>query len=76
VRYVGEYFIDANNTSKADNYTVVDVVLSYNIDIGTASKLFLRVDNIADKVYASTVNGLGASPGAPRAVYAGAQISF
>ncbi|MDO6426704.1 TonB-dependent receptor [Thalassotalea sp. 1_MG-2023] len=76
LRYMGDYFINAANSSSADDYTVLDLLLSYNINVGESSKLFVRVDNVTDEVYASTVNGLGASPGSPRALYAGVQISF
>ncbi|WP_286272291.1 TonB-dependent receptor [Thalassotalea hakodatensis] len=76
LRYMGEYFINTENSSSADDYTVLDLLLTYNLNVGESSKVFVRVDNVTDEVYASTVNGLGASPGAPRALYAGVQLSF
>ncbi|RHW74631.1 TonB-dependent receptor [Colwellia sp. RSH04] len=76
LRYMGEYFINAENSSSADDYTVLDFLLTYNLIVGESSKVFVRVDNVTDEVYASTVNGLGASPGSPRALYAGIQLSF
>ncbi len=76
LRYMGKYFINAANSDEADSYTVLDLLITYHIDDAQESKVFVRVDNVSNQVYASTVNGLGASPGSPRAVYTGVQLSF
>ena len=76
VRYVGEYYIDAGNTSKADSYSILNLQAAYELDTQIPARVFVRLDNATDKAYAATVNSLGASPGAPRAVYAGIQFGF
>jgi outer membrane receptor protein involved in Fe transport len=75
-RYVGEYDLDASNTSKADDYSLLDMYAAYRLNTQVPARVFIKIDNIADKVYASTVNSLGASPGFPRTVFAGVQVGF
>lgn len=76
LRYMGEYFINAVNSAESDSFTVIDLLISYDVNGNEDNKVFVRVDNVSNKVYASTVNGLGASPGSPIAVYAGVHLSF
>lgn len=75
-RYIGEYFIDAENTTKAPDYGVLDLDVSYRLNTKTETNLFVSIDNVTDNVYATARNSLGASPGAPRAVFAGVQLGF
>lgn len=75
-RYVGEYDIDAANTRQAPDFTVLDLYAGYDLDTDVPAKIFVRLDNLTDKVYATTINSLGASPGAPRAIFAGVQLGF
>jgi outer membrane receptor protein involved in Fe transport len=75
-RYIGEYDIDAANTNKSDDYTVLDLYAAYQINTQIPTKFFIRIDNLTDKVYATTINSLGASPGAPRTVFTGVQLGF
>lgn len=75
-RYVGEYFIDSGNTNPAPDYAVLDLDAAYSLKTKVPTELFISVDNVTDNVYATTINSLGASPGAPRAVFAGVQVGF
>jgi outer membrane receptor protein involved in Fe transport len=75
-RYIGEYFIDSGNTTKAPDYAVLDLDAAYSLNTKTPTQLFVSIDNVTDNVYATTINSLGASPGAPRAVFAGVQVGF
>ncbi len=75
-RYIGEYDIDAGNTNKAPDYAVLDLDAAYSLKTKKPTQVFVSIDNITDNVYATTINSLGASPGAPRAVFAGVQVGF
>lgn len=75
-RYIGEYFIDSGNTTKAPDYAVLDLDAAYSLNTKTPTQVFVSIDNVTDNVYATTINSLGASPGAPRAVFAGVQVGF
>lgn len=75
-RYIGEYFIDSGNTTQAPDYAVLDLDAAYSLNTKTPTQVFVSIDNVTDNVYATTINSLGASPGAPRAVFAGVQVGF
>lgn len=75
-RYIGEYDIDAGNTNKAPDYAVLDLDAAYSLKTKRPTQVFVSIDNVTDNVYATTINSLGASPGAPRAVFAGVQVGF
>ena len=75
-RYIGEYDIDAGNMNKAPDYAVLDLDAAYSLKTKRPTQVFVSIDNVTDNVYATTINSLGASPGAPRAVFAGVQVGF
>ena len=75
-RYIGEYDIDAANTMRSEDYGVLDLDATYRLNTKSPTNLFISVDNVTDKVYATIFNSLGASAGAPRAVFAGVQFGF
>lgn len=79
-RYVGSYQIDAANTAQADAYDLLDLVLSYEGKAPFRYRAYLRVDNLTDATYATSVSMIGGqtllASGAPRSVRAGVQISL
>lgn len=79
-RYVGSYQIDAANTAKAEAYDLLDLVLSYEAKAPFPYRAYLRVDNVTDAKYATSVSMIGGqtlvASGAPRSVRAGVQISL
>ena len=75
-RYIGEYDIDAGNTTKAPDYAVLDLDVAYSLKTKTPTQVFVSLDNVTDNKYATIINSLGASPGAPRAIFAGVQLGF
>ncbi len=79
-RYVGETWMDSANTRAAASYNVLDVGASYELDTRTPTRLYVNVDNVTDKVYATAASlSFGdelLTPGAPRTVRVGVQVGF
>ncbi len=70
VRYVSETFNNDANTAVMDEYTLVDLRLSYPVNPTT--ELYGRVENLTDETY-ETAKGYGTSG---RAFYAGVRLKF
>ncbi|MEN8720456.1 MAG: TonB-dependent receptor, partial [Oceanococcaceae bacterium] len=64
-RHVGAYQLNAANSDAAPSYRVVDLIAQYRLPGDRERRLQLLIDNIFDEVYATTINSLGAAPGAP-----------
>lgn len=79
-RYVGAYQVNAANSLQADPYDIVDLTLSHEGRAPFAYRAYVRVENVADTRYAASVSLIGGqtlfSPGAPRTVRAGIQITL
>ena len=79
-RYVGGYEIDAANSARSDSYSTFDLSVAYEGREPFAYQLYLRVDNVADTVYATSVSIIGGqtlfAPGAPRTVRAGVRMTL
>ncbi|MFA7441316.1 MAG: TonB-dependent receptor [Sphingomonadaceae bacterium] len=79
-RYVGKYQIDAMNLAQAKAYDTLDLSLAYEGVAPFGYRAWLRVDNVADSNYATSVSIIGGerllAPAAPRTVRGGVQISF
>lgn len=78
-RYVGEYFADAPNTLVSPDYGIFDVGASYELDevLNVPGRVYLDIDNVTDKTYASTFNSLSSiGTGAPRLIRVGVQLGF
>ena len=79
-RAVGDYALSSSNTDRSRGYGVLDMGLNY-VDSRLPGWTFnLKVDNVADKRYATSVSVIGGektiAPGAPRQIMVGAQIQF
>lgn len=70
VRYAGETFNNDANTALMDEYTLVDLRLSYPLD--SHAELYGRVENLFDETY-ETAKDYGTSG---RAFYAGVRVKF
>jgi outer membrane receptor protein involved in Fe transport len=55
---------------------VTDLTLAYLFPGTPGYRAYLSVENLTDKVYASTVSTIGYATGAPRRVSLGIQASF
>lgn len=79
-RKVGAYAVDAANTVSYGGYNTWDLGLSYTATGSQSYRVYLQVDNLADKVYATTAAVIGGTklyaPGAPRTISAGLQYQF
>ena len=80
VRHVGETWMDSANTRAAAGYTTFDVGASYEMDSRIPTRLYVNVENVTDKVYATASSiSFGTellTPGAPRLVRIGVQVGF
>jgi iron complex outermembrane recepter protein len=79
-RHVGSYQVNATNTAQSDAYDTIDLSLAYEGKVPFGYRAWLRVDNLTDTAYATSVSIIGGqttlAPGAPRTVRAGIQISL
>jgi outer membrane receptor protein involved in Fe transport len=79
-RFVGDYAIDAPNILRAESYGVVDASVAYRRESGMPYRLYARVENLADKQYATTelllAGQAAVAPGPERAVRVGVQVDF
>lgn len=74
-RYLGEYEIDAANTARSDSYGIYDIGVSYALATSTPLRLYADIENVGDKVYASSFSTTRAA-GAPRTFRVGVQAGF
>ncbi len=78
VAYVGEYWLDDDNTRTYDGYTVGNLKAIYQIT--DQLKVNAKVNNLTDEVYAEDASfSYGKekyTPAAPRQLYAGIEYSF
>ncbi len=75
-RKVGEYAINATNTTYSDPYDTFDAGLSYGRGGRLPWKVYLQVENLTDEIYATSVSSLGVAPGAPRTFKLGLQVGL
>jgi iron complex outermembrane receptor protein len=72
--------VDAANTAQAEAYDLLDLSLAYEDAVPFRYRAYLRVDNLADAKYATSVSIIGdqrlLAPGAPRSLRAGVQVSL
>jgi iron complex outermembrane recepter protein len=64
----------ANTQRKIDSYGLLG--LRADLSVSSAIRLFLKVENLADKSYVSSAYNGGYYPGSGRAFYAGASLEF
>ncbi len=78
IEHVGEYWLDDNNTTTYEGYTVAH--LKANYQFSKQMKLSAKISNITDDIYAENASlSYGRekyTPGAPRQVFAGLEYSF
>jgi iron complex outermembrane receptor protein len=81
-RWADEVFVDDINSASADSYVLVNFHAGFRQQVGTwRFEEFLRVDNIADEEYVSSVvvnavNGRFFEPGPPRTYMLGFTASY
>ncbi len=79
-RHVGRTWLDAANTRRSDSYDTLDVGASWQLPTRVPTRLYLNIDNISDRVYATATSlSFGEqllTPGAPRFVRVGVQVGF
>lgn len=75
---MGSYWLDAANTGKYGGHDLWNLRANYELQKGVS--LFGRIINLADKRYADSAAGSGASPtlspGMPRSYYAGIEAKW
>ena len=76
LRDIGDYAVNASNQLVDGGYRVTDLSLAYQFPGTPDYRAYLAVENLTDKVYASTVSTIGYATGAPRRVSLGLQASF
>jgi len=75
-RRVGDYAIDSANSRVTGGYALLDFALAYSRPGDNPLRLYLAVDNLTDRVYATSVSSVGYASGAPRTWRLGVQASF
>lgn len=79
-RYTGDYDIDAFNTLSASSYDTVDLGVAYVSQGARSYRVYARVENLSDEVYATSISLIGGqevlAPGSPRVWRAGIQYNF
>ena len=76
LRDIGDYAVNASNQLVDGGYRVTDMTLAYQFPGTPDYRAYLAVENLTDKVYASSVSTIGYATGAPRRVSLGLQASF
>lgn len=76
LRDIGDYAVDAANQNVDGSYRITDLTLAYLFPGQPGYRAYVAVENLTDKVYASTVSSLGYAAGSPRRVSVGLQASF
>lgn len=74
-RYLGDYQANGANTEQSDSYGIFDLGVSYALRTSTPLRIYADVENVGDKVYASSFSTTRA-PGAPRTIRLGLQVGF
>jgi catecholate siderophore receptor len=76
LRYMDEVFVNAPNTIRVPNYSLVDAMAAY--DVNTHLSLRLNVNNITDELYIRNVNNNGGryNPGIPRSAILTSTVRF
>jgi iron complex outermembrane recepter protein len=77
IQYVGDYYMNNENTKKYTGYEVGNVKGTYNLSKNLS--IFGKVTNITDKKYATSASSGWSdsyTPGNPRAYYAGLNYKF
>jgi catecholate siderophore receptor len=76
LRYMDEVFVNAPNTIRVPNYSLVDAMAAY--DLNTHLTLRLNVNNITDELYIRNVNNNGGryNPGSPRSAILTSTVRF
>jgi catecholate siderophore receptor len=76
LRYMDEVFVNAANTIRVPNYSLVDAMVEY--DVNTHLSLRLNINNLTDEVYIKNVNNNGGrfNPGTPRAAVFTSSVRF
>ncbi|QKF67218.1 TonB-dependent receptor [Arcobacter venerupis] len=77
IQYVGDYYMNNENTKKYSGYEVGNVKGTYNLS--KSLSIFGKVTNITDKKYATSASSSWSdsyTPGNPRAYYAGLNYKF
>ena len=71
-----EVFVNAPNTIRVPNYSVIDAMAAY--DVNTHLTLRLNVNNITDELYIRNVNNNGGryNPGTPRSAIFTSTVHF
>ncbi len=80
-RHVGSYEVNPANTLRSDAYDTFDLGVAYDATSSFADyQLYLRVNNVTDEVYATSVSIIGGqtlvAPAAPRTVRAGIKVTL
>ncbi|RYG62427.1 TonB-dependent receptor, partial [bacterium] len=80
-RFVGGYFIDALNTTRASSFGLLDLGLSWRGAGTTPYRAYFRIENVSDRRYATSElffagNQRAVAPGAPRSFRLGAQVNL
>lgn len=76
LRKVGNYAVSADNSQTYGGYTTLDLGLSYTFAGSRPTTVYLAVDNVTDREYATAVSTIGYATGAPRSLRIGAQFDF
>jgi catecholate siderophore receptor len=76
LRYMDEVFVNAPNTIRVPNYSLVDAMAAY--DVNTHLTLRLNVNNVTDQLYIKNVNNNGGryNPGTPRSAILTSTVRF
>ena len=76
VRYMDEVFVNAPNTIRVPNYSLVDAMVGYAVN--THLTLRLNINNITDELYIKNVNNNGGryNPGTPRSAIFTSTVGF
>jgi iron complex outermembrane recepter protein len=77
IQYVGDYYMNNENTKKYSGYEIGNVKGTYNLSKNLS--IFGKVTNITDKKYATSASSSWSdsyTPGNPRAYYAGLNYKF
>ena len=69
-----DIFVDATNVSTINDYGIVDWSAFYEFSSG--AKVFSKVSNLTDEMYATSDMPEGLRPGAPRIATIGLEFSF
>ncbi|MEZ5609729.1 MAG: TonB-dependent receptor [Rhodocyclaceae bacterium] len=75
-RQVGPYWVDSANTERYGGFGTLDLKLQRQFGGAHPSRIYLAIDNVGDRQYATAVSAIGYAAGAPRTLRLGAQMSF